>query len=72
MLKSLPLKDPRPDIRGCMASLLGRPGTGRVPLVEYLVDESVMRPVVTELLGWPWVPESAGREALPIWGASEA
>ncbi len=65
MLTSLPLKDPRPDIRACMASLLGRPGSGRVPLVEYLVDESVMKPVVTELLGRPWVPESAGREAWP-------
>jgi uroporphyrinogen decarboxylase len=33
------------------------------PLVEYLVDEVVMKPIVTGLLGRPWVDEGPDRES---------
>ena len=32
------------------------------PLVEYLVDDVLMRPIVADLLGRPWVEESGDRE----------
>jgi len=34
-----------------------------VPLVEYLVDEVVMEPIVTGMLGRQWVPSVADRES---------
>ena len=50
----LPLEHPRPDAREFVDILQGRRATERVPLVEYLVDEAVMKPVVTGLLGRTW------------------
>jgi uroporphyrinogen decarboxylase len=32
------------------------------PLVEYIVDDVVMKPILTELLGRQWVEESPGRD----------
>jgi uroporphyrinogen decarboxylase len=62
----LPLSRPRPDAAGFLDILMGRrPPGGRVPLVEYLVDEAVLRPVVEDILGKRWAPPDAGdREAL--------
>lgn len=50
----LPLARPRPDIERFIAVLMGR-ARARVPLVEYIVDEAVQRPIVTGLLGRAWV-----------------
>ncbi|MBM3293803.1 MAG: hypothetical protein FJY82_04675 [Candidatus Aminicenantes bacterium] len=65
-LKHLPLRRPRPDGRRFIDTLLGR-RSGSVPLVEYLVDEAVMRPVVTDLLGRGWRAFGPGREAQAAW-----
>lgn len=56
-LKHIPLVDPRPDAGQFIDILMGR-AEGRVPLVEYLVDDVVMRPIVTDLLGRPWAAGS--------------
>jgi len=64
-LRHLPLRRPRPDGRRFIDILLGR-YPGPVPLVEYLVDEEVLKPVVTEVLGRPWSdfgPDVRSREA---------
>jgi uroporphyrinogen decarboxylase len=53
-LRNVPLVDPEPDARRFIDVLMGRAGKV-VPLVEYLVDEVVMAPIVTELLGREWV-----------------
>ena len=58
MLRNLPIKNPQPDAKYFVDFLVGRASGGRVPQVEYLVDEVVMRPVVTEMLGRTWVPET--------------
>ena len=51
----LPLKKPRPDSRHFLDILMGR--TKDVPpLVEYLVDDVVMKPIVENMLGRAWVP----------------
>jgi uroporphyrinogen decarboxylase len=57
----LPLEHPRPDAREFVDILQGRRATGRVPLVEYLVDPTVMKPVVTGLLGRAWIEPGPDR-----------
>ena len=62
----LPLPHPRPDARAFVDTLMGHRRAARVPLVEYLVDEAVMKPVVTGLLGRAWSdfgPDRASQEA---------
>jgi uroporphyrinogen decarboxylase len=51
MLQNLPLKNPTPDSKRFVDVLMGRQTTARPPLVEYLVDETLMEPIVTDLLG---------------------
>ncbi len=58
---SLPLKKPVPDAGECIAILSGRSRSGVVPLVEYIVDDVVMRPILTQLMGREWVSWGAGR-----------
>lgn len=67
MLRHLPVREPRPDAAGFIADLLGKSNSGRPLLVEYIVDEMVMRPVVTELLGRTWVPYSADVATQQLW-----
>lgn len=61
-LDHLPVAHPRPDAQTFIDILMGR-AQGRPPLVEYLVDEVVMRPIVVELLGRQWVDRGSDREA---------
>ncbi len=61
MLSNLPLKHPCPNSAEFIDILLGRTKARRVPLVEYIVDETVMRPIVTDLLGRPWTGHGADR-----------
>jgi len=57
-LRNVPLTNPRPDAGRFIDVLMGRIQGGHVPLVEYLVDEVIMRPIVTELLGREWIAGS--------------
>ena len=52
----LPVWDPRPDAARFVDVVMGRRTTERAPLVEYLIDDALRRPIVTELLGREWVP----------------
>ena len=63
LLRNVPLARPEPDARRFIDSLMGRIKSPRPPLVEYLVDEVVMRPVMTDVLGRGWVEETSDREA---------
>ena len=45
----------RPDITRFVDTLMGRRTVDRAPLVEYIVDEVVMRPVLKEFFGRDWV-----------------
>lgn len=63
--RHLPLDRARPDAAGFVDLLMGR-AQGRTPLVEYIIDEQVRRPIVTGLLGREWVdygPDRASRRA---------
>jgi uroporphyrinogen decarboxylase len=59
----IPIRNPRPDAKEFVDILLGRRTTHRVPLVEYIVDEVVMRPIVQDLLGRTWCDMGADRNS---------
>jgi uroporphyrinogen decarboxylase len=67
MLENLPLQHPHPDSNQFIDILLGRTPEKRVPLVEYLVDETVMAPIVTGLLGRQWVSYGADRASQKVY-----
>jgi uroporphyrinogen decarboxylase len=62
-LRNLPVANPRPDAARFIDTLLGRQPAARVPLVEYIVDDTLRRPIATELLGREWVPDGDDRES---------
>jgi uroporphyrinogen decarboxylase len=55
----VPLAHPKPDMQAFLDAMDGRKVPARPPLVEYIVDNTVMRPIVTDLLGRPWVEPGA-------------
>ncbi|HEX9973962.1 MAG TPA: uroporphyrinogen decarboxylase family protein [bacterium] len=63
MLKTMPRKNPKPDGKEFIDILMGRSTNTRTPLVEYIVDDVVMKPIVTEILGRAWVDMKANRDS---------
>ena len=61
MFKNLPVTDPKPDAKHFIDFLMGRTRQGRVPLVEYIVDDVLMRPIVSDFWGRTWVQEGKDR-----------
>ena len=61
MLRHLSVKNPTPNCQEFIDIVLGKTKSNRVPLVEYSVAESVIRPIVTELLGREWAPYGEDR-----------
>ena len=51
-----------PDGKRFIDVLMGR-AQGKPPLVEYLVDEVLRKPITTDLLGRQWVDDNAGDRA---------
>jgi uroporphyrinogen decarboxylase len=64
MLRNVPVAHPAPDSGQFIGTLMGQISGARTPLVEYLVDEVVMCPIVTELLGRQWAPPGPDRASL--------
>lgn len=63
MLKNVPVAKPKPDGKHFIDLLMGRAG-GKPPLVEYLVDDVLMRPIVTDMLGRTWAVPQGDRRSL--------
>ncbi len=59
----VPLAHPKPNAEEFIAILTGRKSQVRTPLVEYIVDDVVMKPIVESLLGRQWVAYGADRES---------
>jgi uroporphyrinogen decarboxylase len=55
MASVIPLSHPKPDSIEFINILMGRSPQTRTPLVEYIVDDVVMKPIVENLLGRRWV-----------------
>ena len=51
----VPIERPKPDIRRFLDAMSGRTVPERAPMVEYLIDDAVMRPILKDLLGREWV-----------------
>lgn len=64
MWRHVPLKRPKPNAQEFVDVLMGRVPQYRTPLVEYIVDDFVMRPIVTDLLGREWVTPTGDRKSL--------
>ncbi len=61
----LPLAKARPDPQRFIDVIMGRARSERPPMVEYLIDDAVMRPITTDLLGREWVvPNGADRATM--------
>ncbi len=63
-LRRLPVRNPRPDAQDFVDILMGRKPQHRTPLVEYIVDETVMKPIVEGLLGMQWPDAPVDRESM--------
>ena len=63
MIHNLPLANPKPNSTEFIDILAGRVKSKRVPLVEYLVDDILMKPITTSMLGRQWVIPGADRES---------
>jgi uroporphyrinogen decarboxylase len=66
-LRNVPLARPRPDVGRFLSILKGERAAVPTPLVEYLIDDAVLKAVVTGILGRPWAEPSAGPEARRAW-----
>ena len=51
----IPLGGARPDAERFIRVVMGEVDAHRPPMVEYLVDEVLLKPIVTDLLGRRWV-----------------
>jgi len=51
----VPLEKPRPDIETFLRSMKGEHAPKKPPIMEYLIDNSVMKPVLEQMLGKQWV-----------------
>ena len=60
---AIPLADPSPDRERFARVLMGEEQCDRPPLIEYLVDAAVMRPILTEMMGREWVTPGPDRES---------
>lgn len=63
MVENLPVRHPAPDSEAFVKILTGKDGGGRVPLVEYIVDDLVLEPIIGGLLGRQWAESAGGRES---------
>jgi uroporphyrinogen decarboxylase len=59
---NVPVDRPKPDIQRFLAAMRGQRVPDKVPLVEYLVDNTVMKPILEHMLGRKWVDTSEKTE----------
>ena len=61
----IPLNKARPDAQRFIAVIMGEASSEHPPMVEYLVDEALLKPIVTGMLGREWVaPRSDDRATM--------
>ncbi len=56
----IPLDKAQPDARRFIDAIMGRAHPERPPMIEYLVDDALRKPIVTELMGRSWVEPIPG------------
>ncbi|MEN8202997.1 MAG: hypothetical protein ABFS28_10405, partial [Bacteroidota bacterium] len=55
---NVPIQNPKPDIQRFLDTMTGKHIPEKPPLEEYLIDNAVMKPILTEMLGREWVDTS--------------
>lgn len=66
-LRHVPVKRPKPDAARFIDILMGNADGSKPPLVEYIVDDVVMAPIVRDVLGRPWVEATPDRRSREAW-----
>lgn len=61
-LYKVPLKNPKPDIQRFLDAMSGQTIPGKAPMVEYLIDNAVMKPILENMIGRKWVDTSDKNE----------
>lgn len=59
---NVPVQDPRPDIEAFLDAMSGRSVPGKAPVMEYLIDNALMKPILEDMLGRTWVETSDKQE----------
>jgi uroporphyrinogen decarboxylase len=59
----VPFADPKPDCERFVRVLMGREKSEKPPLIEYIVDPMLMRPILTDMVGREWVDPTGDRES---------
>jgi uroporphyrinogen decarboxylase len=54
MIHHLPLMNPKPHAREWLDILMGKIPQKRTPLIEYMIDDIVLKPIVTNMLNRRW------------------
>ncbi len=60
----IPLHNPHPNCQRFIDIIMGRADGSKPPLVEYIIDELVMQPILTGLLGREWTPYAPDHDAM--------
>ena len=55
---SVPIERPKPDIGRFLDAMSGRRVPEKVPMVEYLIDNAIMRPILERMMGRKWIDTS--------------
>jgi len=64
MFRNVPLSNPQPDAKRFIDVILGRADGSKPPLIEYIVDPTLTKPITTDLLGREWIDPAGDRESL--------
>ena len=54
----VPIEKPKPDIDRWLGAMSGKTVPAKVPMVEYLIDDSLMQPILENMIGRKWVDTS--------------
>ncbi|UCD28956.1 MAG: hypothetical protein JSV03_00275 [Planctomycetota bacterium] len=54
----VPLKKPKPDIQRFLNAMSGKKVPDRTPMVEYLIDDAIMKPILENMMHRQWVDTS--------------
>jgi uroporphyrinogen decarboxylase len=54
----VPIDKPKPDITAFLDAVSGKKTPSKAPMVEYLVDNAVMKPILKDMMGRDWVDTS--------------
>lgn len=67
MYNHLPLAQPKPNASEFIDILAGKIKSPRIPPVEYIIDNFLMQPITSDLLGQKWVDFGSDRLSQSAW-----